>query len=69
MKLSTRNMLMGKVAEIEVGSVNVVVKVDIGAGQMLSSMITLDACKDLDLKVGDEVYAIIKSSSVIIGTI
>jgi molybdopterin-binding protein len=69
MKLSTRNMLMGKVAEIEVGSVNVVVKVDLGGGQMLSSMITLDACKDLDLKIGDEVYAIIKSSSVIIGTI
>lgn len=69
MKLSTRNMLMGKVAEIEVGSVNVVVKVDLGGGQMLSSMITLDACKDLDLKIGDEVYAIIKSSDIILGTL
>ncbi|MDO8964567.1 MAG: TOBE domain-containing protein [Coriobacteriia bacterium] len=68
MKLSARNMLKGKVAEIEVGTVNVVVKVDLGGGQMLSSMITLDACKDMDLKVGDEVYAIVKSSNVILGT-
>ena len=68
MKLSARNMLKGKVSEIEMGSVNVVVKVDLGGGQMLSSMITMDAVKDLGLKVGDEVYAIIKSSSVILGT-
>lgn len=69
MKLSARNMLKGTIAEIEMGSVNVVVKVSLGGGQMLSSMITMDACKDMDLKVGDEVYAIIKSSSVILGTI
>lgn len=68
MKLSARNMLKGTVAEIEMGSVNVVVKVDLGGGQIMSSMITMDACKDLDLKVGDEVYAIIKSSNVILGT-
>jgi molybdopterin-binding protein len=68
MKLSARNMLKGTVAEVERGSVNVVVKVDIGGGQMLSSMITMDAAKDLGLKVGDEVYAIIKSSNVILGT-
>lgn len=68
MKLSARNMLKGTVAEIEMGSVNVVVKVDLGGGQMLSSMITMDACKDLGLKVGDEVYAIVKSSNVILGT-
>lgn len=48
------------------GTVNVVVKISLGGGQMLSSMITLDACKDMDLKVGDEAYAIIKSSSVMI---
>ncbi len=68
MKLSARNMLKGTVTEIEMGSVNVVVKVDLGGGQMLSSMITMDAAKDMGLKVGDEVYAIIKSSNVILGT-
>jgi molybdopterin-binding protein len=69
MKLSTRNMLIGRVAEIEIGVVNVVVKIDLGGGQMLSSMITLDACKDLDLKIDDEVFAIAKSSSIIIGKV
>jgi molybdopterin-binding protein len=68
MKLSARNTLRGTIAEIEMGSVNVVVKVDLGGGQMLSSMITMDAAKDMDLKVGDEVIAIIKSSNVILGT-
>jgi len=68
MKLSARNMLKGTIKELEIGSVNAVVKVDIGGGQMLSSMITLDAARDMDLKVGDEVFAIVKSSNVILGT-
>lgn len=67
MKLSARNMLKGTVAEIETGAVNVVVKVDLGGGQVISSMITMDAAKDMDLKVGDEVFAIVKSSSVMLG--
>jgi molybdopterin-binding protein len=68
MKLSARNMLKGTVAEVESGVVSCVVKVDLGGGQMISSSITMDACKDMDLKVGDEVWAIIKSSNVILGT-
>lgn len=68
MKLSARNVLKGTIKEIEDGTVNAVVKVDIGGGQMVSSMITLDALKDMGLKVGDEVYAIIKSSNVMLGT-
>ena len=68
MKLSARNMLKGKITEIESGAVNCVVKVDLGGSQMISSMITMDAVKDMDLKVGSEVYAIIKSSNVILGT-
>lgn len=67
MKLSARNMLKGTVSEIEMGSVNVVVKVDLGGGQMISSMITMDAAKDMGLKVGDPVFAIVKASNVILG--
>jgi molybdopterin-binding protein len=68
MKLSARNVLSGKVTEIERGSVNAVVKVDIGGGKIISSMITLDALTDLGVAVGSDVFAIIKSSNVIIGT-
>ena len=67
MKLSARNVLSGKVSEIERGSVNAVVKVDIGGGRIISSMITLDALKDLGVSEGSDVLAIIKSSNVILG--
>lgn len=65
MKLSARNVLKGTVKEIETGTVNAVVKVDIG-GPIVSSMITLDALKDLGLSVGSATYVVVKSSSVIL---
>ena len=43
------------------------VKIDIGHGIVITSSITAEAVKDLKLKKGDEAYAIIKSSEVIIG--
>jgi molybdopterin-binding protein len=68
MKLSARNMLKGTVVEVESGAVNCVVKVDIGGGKIISSMITKDACDDMGVKIGSEVFAIIKASNVILGT-
>lgn len=66
MKLSARNSLSGKVVEITKGQVVAKVKIDIG-GQVITSLISLDAVGDLGLAVGDQVQAIIKSSEVIIG--
>jgi molybdopterin-binding protein len=65
MRLSARNVMKGKVVEIELGSVNAVVKIDVG-GPVLSSVITLDALKDLGLSVGSDAYAVVKSSNVIL---
>ena len=67
MKLSTRNQIKGKVIDIATGQVMARVKVDIGGGNIISSTITEDAVKDLALKVGDDVMALIKASSVMIG--
>ncbi len=67
MKLSARNALKGTVKEIERGSVNAVVKLDVG-GQELTSMVTMDAINDMGIKEGDEVYAIVKASNVILAT-
>jgi molybdopterin-binding protein len=67
MKLSIRNSLKGKVAEVKLGQVAAKVKVDIGGGNFITSAITVDAVKDLDIKVGDEVFALIKATSVMIG--
>jgi len=67
-RLSARNQLAGTVAEIEVGAVMTVVKVDLVGGQRLTSSITKDAIDDLGLKVGDAVTAVVKSTEVMLGT-
>ncbi len=67
MKLSTRNIIKGKVTEVQEGQVAAKVKVDIGGGNVLTSTITVDAVKDLALKVGDQVSVLIKASNVMIG--
>jgi molybdopterin-binding protein len=66
MKLSTRNVIKGKVIEVKEGAVAAKVRVDIGGGNIITSTITVDAVRDLALRAGDEVWALIKASSVMI---
>ena len=67
MKLSTRNQLKGTVTSITEGAVNAEVILTLPSGTEVVSVITNGAVENLDLKVSDTVYALIKSSSVIIG--
>ena len=67
MKISARNQLKGTVKSIETGSVNAIVHIDIGNGNIISSTIPIDAVKELGLAVGKEAYAIIKATSVMVG--
>jgi len=67
MKVSARNIIPGKVEQIHKGAVTTTLKVDVGNGIHITSSITNEAAEDLNLKVGDSVSAIIKSSDVIIG--
>ena len=67
MKISARNVIRGKVVEVKKGAVAAQVKVDIGGGNVVSSMITVDAVEDLDLRNGEEVSVIIKATEVMIG--
>ena len=67
MKLSTRNVLKGKVVSIDRGQVTAIVSVDIGGGNTITSSVTMAALKDLGLKKGSDVAAIIKASEVILG--
>lgn len=67
MKLSARNQLKGTIKEIEEGAVNAVVKMDIGGGNIISATISMDAVKSLGLSVSKEAYAVIKSTSVMVG--
>ena len=66
MKLSTRNVLKGKVVEVKEGAVAAKVKIDIGGGNIITSTITVEAVQELAIKQGDEVFALIKASSVMI---
>jgi len=67
MEISARNKMKGTIEEITLGSVMAKVKINIGNGNVISSVITIESVMDLDLKTGDEVYAIVKSTEVMIG--
>jgi len=67
MRLSARNILKGKIVGVIKGVTTYNVKIDIGHGIVITSSITAEAVRDLKLKKGDEAYAIIKSSEVIVG--
>ena len=65
MKISARNQFEGTVISIEEGQVNAKIVVDTG-GQKLTSIISVEALRDLELKEGSTVTAIIKASSVLL---
>ena len=67
MKISARNQFKGKIIDIKEGAVNGIVKIDIGGGNVVTSTISMNAIKELDLKVGKDAYAIIKATSVMVG--
>jgi molybdate transport system regulatory protein len=66
MKLSARNRFKGKVVAVEKGVITAKVKVEVKMPITVTAVITKDAVEDLDLKVGDEVEAIVKSTEVMI---
>ena len=68
MKISARNNIKGTVTEVKKGAVAAQVKVDIGRGNTLTSMITVDAGEDLGIAVDQEVSVIIKSTEVMLAT-
>ncbi|MGA7159468.1 MAG: TOBE domain-containing protein [Bacteroidota bacterium] len=67
MRLSARNKLKGTVTLVEEGLITAKVKIDLGNGNVLTSIISKEAVEDLGLKTGDTAYAVIKSTEVIIG--
>ena len=67
MELSARNQLKGTIVEIVKGAVMAKVKVAIGGGNVVCSLISVDSVEELKLQTGDSVYAIVKSTEVMIG--
>lgn len=67
MKLSARNLLKGRVLEVQKGQTTAHVRIEIGENAVITASITNEAVDDLGLKVGDEATAIIKASDVLVG--
>jgi len=67
MELSARNKIKGTVKEVKLGSVMAKVAIEIAGGTIINSIITIDSVEDLKLKEGDQVYAIVKSTEVMVG--
>jgi molybdate transport system regulatory protein len=66
LKLSARNQLKGKVVEVQKGVITAKVKVEVLMPVTITAVITKDSVDELDIKVGDEVAAIIKSTEIMI---
>jgi molybdate transport system regulatory protein len=67
LKISARNRLKGKVVAVEKDRITGKVKIEVTAPAVITAVITKEAIEDLDIRVGDEVEAIVKSTEVMIG--
>lgn len=68
MKISARNVLKGKVKRLISSGVNTEVTIEIAPQVNLVSVITTASAQQLGLDEGKEVFAVIKSSNVMIAT-
>lgn len=64
-RISGRNQLVGRVVEIKTSGLMAQITLSIG-GQYITSVITVDALRELGLKKGDVAAALIKSTEVMI---
>ncbi len=65
MKISARNQLKGKIVEITKGATTAHVRIDIGRA-IVTSAITNAAVDELKLTVGQQAYAVVKASDVMV---
>jgi molybdopterin-binding protein len=63
--ISGRNQLVGRIIKLQTVGLLTKVVLDVG-GQSVTSIITSDASRDLDLKVGETAAALIKATEVMI---
>jgi len=67
--INVRNQFRGKVKEIIEGPVVSEVDVETASGLIVTSVITTRSVKELELRVGREVVALVKSTEVSIATL
>lgn len=65
--ISAANQIKCKVIEAKIGSVNAEIVLELNEHQTITAIITKDSAMSMQIGVGDELMAIIKSSQIIIG--
>ena len=68
MRLSARNQLAGTIQSIKEGVITAEVVVKLDGGEEVVAVITVESVRSLNLKLGDKVRAIIKSTEILIAT-
>jgi molybdate transport system regulatory protein len=66
LKVSTRNQLPGTIKKLEISELAATVRIQIETPTTITALITRDAVDELELAVGDEVEAVIKSTEVMV---
>jgi molybdopterin-binding protein len=65
MKLSARNLLKGTILEVKKGQTTAHVRIEV-AGTVVTASITNEAVDELKLQKGQQAYAVIKASDVMV---
>jgi molybdopterin-binding protein len=65
MKISARNRLKGTIVDVTKGQTTAHVRIDIG-GAVVTASITNEAVDELALKKGQQAYAVVKASDVMV---
>jgi len=66
LKISARNRLRGVVKQVNKGDVTSTVKIEVNVPVTITAVITREAVEDLQIKPGDSVEAVIKSTEVMV---
>jgi molybdate transport system regulatory protein len=66
LKISARNRLKGIIEDVKKGGVTSSVKIKVQVPVTVTALISKEAVEDLDLRVGDEVEAVIKATEVMV---
>jgi molybdopterin-binding protein len=66
MKLSARNVLKGRIVDVKKGATTAHVRIELPGGAVITASITNEAVDELRLARGDEAYAVIKASDVMV---
>ena len=66
MKISARNQIVGKVISIEKKQVAASVKIEVTEPAILTTVITVEAVDELNIKPGDTIEVVVKATEVMV---